>query len=280
MNLLFTGRGGNGSWEVRGNQLGSACEAEVIPKANAMQLKQADVVVVVKRVTPDLLRGLKQTKKPWVFDVVDFYPQPECSRWDRKQSIEWVKGQIKAMNPTGVIWPTLRMMEDCSDGRPALTIPHHHRPGIKTNPIRERVTLVGYEGRSIYLGQWEQVIQRECHRRGWRFVTNPNHLADLDIVIAVRGGEWDSYAARHWKSNVKLANAHASGTPFVGNPEWGYMETGSGCEYWVDEQSHLSEAFDRLNSQSSREQVSDRFRQKAFSVDRAAQQLKAFAHAL
>lgn len=280
MNLLFTGRGGAGSWEVRGRQLGAACDAVVQPLASVEACKAADFIVVVKRTPAVLLDALQRSGKPWVLDVVDFYPQPACAGWSREESISWVRSQVRALNPNAVIWPTMRMQEDCSDGRPALTLPHHHRPNIARNPIREEVRTVGYEGRPLYLGGWEALLQRECRRRGWRFVTNPAQLADLDIVVAVRGDHWQSYAARHWKSNVKLANAHGSGTPFVGNPEWGYMETGSGCEFWVDSGAHLPEAFDRLTPRSQREQVADRFVQKAYPLEKAAEDLCRFLRSL
>lgn len=278
--LLFTGRGGNGSWEVRGAQLGRACLGVVQPKASLAECAAADVVVVVKRVPPDLLSAVRRSGRPWVYDIVDSYPQPMCAAWDRTKSIAWVREQIRSLNPTAVVWPTLRMKEDCDDGRPGFVLPHHHRPGIRCNPVREDVRTVGYEGRALYLGQWSEVLQKECRKRGWRFVTNPEHLSDLDIVVAVRGGEWSSYAARHWKSNVKLANAHGSGTPFIGNPEWGYMETGTGCEYWVDERSHLVEAFERLAPQTAREQVADRFRSRAYQVEQAAADLRRFVDTL
>lgn len=277
--ILFTGRGGNGSWEVRGAQLGEACGATVKAKASTYDCSDHDLVVVVKR-AGEVLQAVRRSTRKWVLDVVDFYPQPLCHQWNREASIAWVRSQVKAMNPSAVIWPTGRMQDDCSDGRPSIVLPHHHRPNIKANPVRDRIELVGYEGSTRYLGGWEALLVRECRRRGWRFVTNPQHLADLDIVVAVRGDQWDSYAARHWKSNVKLANAHASGTPFIGNPEWGYMETQSGCEYWVDDGNHLAQAFDLLSPQSAREQVADRFRGRAYPVERAAADLRAFLDAL
>lgn len=276
MELLFTGRGSAGSWEVRGNQLGAACGAKVLARATQADCEAADIIVVVKRTPPDLLQSLRASKRKWVLDVVDFYPQPLCADWNQAQSIGWVRQQIKALDPSAVIWPTGRMQDDCSDGRPSFVLPHHHRPGIRRNAVREKIEAIGYEGSERYLGGWKALLERECLRRGWRFVINPSHLADLDIVVAVRGDRWHSYAARHWKSNVKLANAHASGTPFIGNPEWGYMETGSGCEFWVDTGTHLAEAFDKLAPQSQREQVSDRFLQKSYSVDDAASDLCTF----
>jgi hypothetical protein len=215
-----------------------------------------------------------------VYDIVDAYPQPMSSVWERAEAIGWVHQKLKALRPAAVIWPNQRMREDCDTGLPGLVLKHHHRPGIGINPVREQVQAVGYEGSPAYLEQWRPIIERECERRGWRFVVNPKRLADLDIVLALRGGRWDGYVSRHWKSNVKLANAHGSGTPFVGQRECGYQETASGAEYWAEDRVSLSMSFDWLASQSARELVSDRFRQKAYTLEQAAAELSGFLHGL
>jgi hypothetical protein len=279
MNLLFTGRGGAaGSWEVRGRQVGVACGAKVKPLATLSDVQAADVTVVVKRVPDALLQSLRG--RPWVYDIVDAYPQPESARWSQDEAIEWVSRHIARLNPTAVIWPNQRMRGDCDDGRPGLVLKHHHRPNILRNPIRKHVQAIGYEGEANYLDGWMPVIARECKRRGWKFVTNPAHLSDLDIVLAVRGGQWDGYATRNWKSAVKLANAHGSGTPFVGQRECGYLETASGAEYWADSPADLGACFDWLTDQSARELVSDRFTKKAYTVEHAATDLLGFLRAL
>lgn len=274
MQLLFTGRGTSGSWEIRGNQLGQTCGAVVKQAATADQCKAADVIVAVKRVNDDLLKSLRKSGRPWVFDALDFYPQPRCAGWSKAESVDWVKSQLKHLTPTAVLWPNRKMREDCDPGLPGLVLPHHHRPSIRLNAVRPKVLTVGYEGAPPYLGRWREAIESECARRGWHFVVNPAHLADLDIVVAFRDGL--GYAPFHWKSNVKLANAHGSGTPFIGQREMGYLETATGAEYWAEEPKELTMCFDWLESQSTREQVRDRFLQRAYPVERAAADLTAF----
>ena len=216
MKLLFTGKGGAGSWTVRGEQLGGALGAVVKPNATQRDIAAADLVVVVKRTPEPLLAALRAAGRPWVLDVVDFYPQPQAAVWPRADAIAWVRRRIAELAPTAVIWPNERMAEDCGAEKwPGAVLYHHHRPGIRRNPIREQVRTVGYEGAPAYLAEWRPILEEECTRRGWRFVVNPEQLADLDIVVAFRGGVWDGYAPAHWKSNVKLANAHGSGTPTV-----------------------------------------------------------------
>ena len=124
------------------------------------------------------------------------------------------------------------------------------------------------------------MIEAECSRRGWSFTVNPANLSDVDIVLALRDPAFSGYAQRSWKSNVKLANAHGSGTPFVGQPECGYVETASGCEYWAQDRAGLAMSFDWLESQSAREHVADRFRQCAYTVEQAAGDLRTFLETL
>lgn len=280
MRLLFTGRGGSGSWAIRGEQLGRACGAEVKAKATLDDCRSVDLIVVVKKITEETLAALRGSGRPWVLDVLDLFPQPGCSAWSSGEAIGWVQSRLRKLAPTAVIWPNHRMRQDCDVGLPSLVLPHHYRPGIQRNPIRETVQVVGYEGAEAYIAKWRPVIEFQCKRRGWKFVVNPSHLADLDIVLALRSGQWDCYATTHWKSNVKLANAHGSGTPFVGQREDGYLETCSGGEYWTETPHGLDVCFEWLAPQGVRQQVRDRFLEKAYSVDEAAADLTRFLHGL
>ncbi len=273
MNLLVTGRGGAGSWICRGEQLGAALGAAVKTFATLSDVRASDLAIVVKRVPPAVLGALRRAGRQWVYDIVDAYPQPTASGWTRNQAIKWTRSLIRDLQPTAVIWPNARMRDDCEIDLPGLVLPHHHRPGIRLNPIRETVKIDAYEGAPRYLAGWPDRIERACMARGWAFVVNPPNLADADIVVAFRGGEWTGYVQRHWKSNVKLANAHGSGTPFIGQQECGYTETATGAEYWAESAEDLRVCFDWLESQTTREQVRDRFLQSAFPVERAAARL-------
>lgn len=271
MKVLVTGRGGAGSWLVRGEQVGAAMGAKVKPMATVEDCRAADIILVVKRVPDELLSAIRASGRPWVYDIVDPYPQPQCAGWSLDESVRWVQDHLARLRPNAVIWPNARMRSDCAGAGPVIY--HHHRPGIERNPVRERVAKIGYEGSVRYLDGWLDVLQDECKRRGAVFVSNPAQLADLDVVVALRGGPWSGYASRHWKSNVKLANAHASGTPFVGLPEPGYQETATGCEYWATTPRELAIALDWLEDRGARRHVSDRFIAAAFPVERAARQV-------
>lgn len=277
MKLLVTGKGGSaGSWLMRGVQLGEALGATVTP--NATDARGFDLAVVVKRTPAPTIDAIRQARLRWVWDIVDAYPQPEAYEWGRSEAIGWVRARLRDLRPAAVIWPNARMREDCDVGLPGMVLPHHHRVGIAVNPIRERVQRVGYEGAAAYLGRWADVLRDECARRGWQFTINPRRLSDLDIVVAFR--DRGGYVSRHWKSGVKLANAHGSGTPFVGQREYGYTETASGAEYWAEDRAGLRVALDWLESRGAREAVSDRFLQKAYPVETAAASLGTFLRAL
>lgn len=270
MEILFTGKGGNsGSWEIRGNQLGRM--GTVAP--NCQNPRGFDVAVVVKRTPDTVIQTLRASGIPWVWDIVDAYPQPHANLWTKREGIEWVRKQVANLRPAGIIWPNRKMMEDCEIDLPQNVLYHHHRPNLKLNPIRDTVRTVGYEGGN-YLGTWRPIIEAECRKRGWDFVVNPGELANLDIVVAFR--EPTGYVPFSWKSNVKLANAHGSGTPFVGAPENGYIDTQSGAEYWACNKDDLRVSFDWLEDQSSREQVRDRFLSAAYPLEQAQADLKDF----
>lgn len=258
---------------MRGVQLGAALGATVWP--NISDSSGFDIAIVVKRTPESIIRGLKI---PWFWDIVDAYPQPESYRWDRSDAIHWVHERIHTLKPTGMIWPTKKMMDDCDLGLPGVVIPHHHRLGILQNPIRQTIQTIGYEGAPSYLGRWRNDIEQECKKRGWSFVVNPTSLSEIDIVLAMRDN--GGYVSKNWKSGVKLANAHASGTPFIGQPECGYLENASGAEYWAESMEDVRMAFDWLDSYDARKSVSEKFRQNAYSVNQAASDLKRFLCAL
>lgn len=254
MNILFTGRGKSGSWSIRGEQLGKAVGGVAVPQA--LDVAPYDVAVLVKRPVPDLLSRLRRAHLKIVWDTVDSWPQPVGNAWDKTRSISWLEETFESIRPSGIVAATRAMAADCERfGVPVLALPHHARPGLRRNPIRP-MRVVGYEGGTNYLGEWRSVVEAECDARGWIFVVNPQHLADVDVVLALRDS--DGYAPRQWKSNVKLANAQGSGTPVICNYECGYMETSCGAELWADTACQLSRAFDVLESVEERRAISDR----------------------
>ena len=276
MKVLVTGRGTSGSWQIRGAQLGMAIGATVEP--NAEDVAGYDLAIIVKRPRTELVRRLQAASVPIVWDVVDAWPQPIGNDWERSACMGWLRGEVKTIKPRAIVAATEAMAVDCDFSLPVIALPHHARPGQNVNPIREQVQAVGYEGGEQYLGSWRPWLERECARRGWRFVVNPRQLADVDIVVAVR--EKQGYAPRNWKSNVKLANAQGSGTPCVMNREAGYMENSSGGEVWADTQDEMAKAFDVLTRQDWRRDRAERLLHRAPSLEKIAKKYLRWLHFL
>lgn len=274
LNILVTGNGSSGSWRIRGDQLGQAIGATVLPKA--VDVAPYDLIVLVKRPAAELVKRAHRAGVPVVYDMVDAWPQPEGNNWSGDQCDAWMRRQIAMINPTAVVAATRAMAEDLRwFNLPCLYVPHHSRPGLERNPIREHVQVVGYEGSEAYITGWRPAIEAECQRRGWRFVVNPSRLADVDIVLALRDAE--GYAPRHWKSNVKLANAQGSGTPFIGCREAGYTEQAIGtCEKWADTPQELARAFDALTPQGERRRAAQWMLSVAPSLEQVASKYRAW----
>lgn len=268
MRVLVTGKGNAGSWKIRGEQLGKAIGADVSQTPQGAY----DVSVLVKKATPDLVKKLSGKV---IYDVVDAWPQPAGNSWGRSRAIDWLAGQIYSVKPDGIVAATKRMAIDCQAfGVPVLALEHHARPGIRKNPVRKEIKTLGYEGSEAYLGQWRKVLEQECEKRGWSFVINPSELAELDIVVALR--DCSGYAARHYKSNVKLANAQGSGTPVICNREAGYLETASGAEHWADSKEELIRSFNVLSDYETRLEISAELYQSAPKLDKVAAKYKAW----
>ncbi len=267
MKILFTGKGTSGSWQIRGVQMAQAMGAVAAPMATLEQCAAADVIVAVKRIPDQLLATIRKSGKPWAWDCVDAYPQPACSGWGREQAMLWLRAEVARLKPDLVIWPNQRIQEDAGHGE---VVYHHHRPGIEINPIRERIEVIGYEGSEKFIDSWRPAIEAECRRIGARFVVNPPRLADVDVVLALRGDGWNGYPQARWKSNVKIANAHGSGTPFIGAPEDGYTETACGAEYWATSAEQLRMSLDWLAPRETRAEVKSRFLRAAMPIEKAA----------
>lgn len=227
--VLITGRGTSGSWQIRGVQIGAALGARVAPNASSEDIAWADIIIAVKRIPGDLLHRIRSSGKPWIYDIVDAYGQPEATAWTQHQARHWVQTLLAGFEPTAVIWPTAAM-QACAPYIRGTVINHHHRPGIKRNPIRPHIQAVGYEGRPEYLGEWKPAFEKACAAIGAEFIINPPHLADLDVVVAVRGKAHRGWTQQHFKSDVKLANARGSGTPIIcQNPGCDLQRVGLKC---------------------------------------------------
>jgi hypothetical protein len=254
--VLVTGKGGKaGSWAVRGEQLGQAIGAEVMPMAETAEIRASHLVVVVKRTPPDVIQKIRVAGRPWVYDIVDAWPQPAGNAWSQELAVRWLRQHLAELAPTAVVFPTSRMLEDSGWRGPALVLPHHGWPKYEARAVAPVVRRVGYEGDPRYLGRWHALIEGECAARRWEFVVNGD-LSTCDIGIALRDAP--GYPAGAWKSNCKLANLQALGLPAVCSPEAGYREFGSGAEWFVESRADLSRAFGCLAHVGPRARAAER----------------------
>jgi len=253
MKVLVTGnRPTAGSWAIRADQLARPAGFRVEPLTT--DIRDAQVVVAVKRHNPELPSICRRAGVPLVWDIIDPWPQPIGNLWDEQTAKAWLYSELKRIRPRLVLASTKRMAADIKAfGFDAVCVYHHARP-TKLREISDKVRVVGYDGSSLQLGQWADIVRAQCAKRGWDFVTDGSRYAEFDIAIGLRGHQ--GYAPRHWKSNVKLANAQAAGIPFIGSPESGYLETRvPGCEKFVTDEQSLLMAFDALTPQSARARV-------------------------
>lgn len=278
MRILVTGKGGkSGSWAIRGEQLGHAIGAEVFAMAEMAEVGGSDLVVVVKR-TPDIvLKKIRAAGKPWIYDIVDGWPQPYGNAWCQRDAINWLRSRLAQLKPNAVVFPTTRMLDDSGWTGPALVLPHHAWPKYSPQPLSAKVRRVGYEGGIDYLGRWREVIEAECKRRRWEFVINGD-LAACQIGVALR--DTQGYPAQHWKANTKVANLQALGIPAVCSPECGYREFSSGSEWWAVEAQDVTRAFDAWTYMGARRQARDAMLEAVQGLEQVARTYSAWLHQL
>lgn len=248
--ILISGRNRSGSFRIRGEQLGQAMGFDSEVRSNRTDYTIYGLVVMVKRITDEQHRQLQKYARKWVWDIVDAWPQPLGNYWGVEESMNWLRQELKRLQPDAVVFPTIKMQQDAQWDGPSIALPHHAWP--KYSPIlpRKEIRHVAYEG-GDYLGHWETVLRKECKRRGWTFSNDSLEGADIGIALRSVNG----YAPVNWKSNVKLANIQALGIPALCSPEYGYKECGSGAELFVTEAHDITSHFDWLEDVDRRREI-------------------------
>lgn len=274
--ILFTGYSRAGSWKIRGEQMAEAIGGTAISRATREQMIPYDIVVYVKRPSAEIINSIQKNGSVFVWDVVDSWPQPEGNGWDQERAKKWLNDCIATMRPNAVVCATQAMQGHIDCKVRSVTIPHHAMPWLNVTPIRDQVKAVGYFGRADFLDHWEYSIRAACQERGWEFLINPERMDMIDIGVAFRGGRWQGFATDNWKSNVKLANFQASGTPCVLAFERGYCETATGGEYFADNVKGLRMAFDWLSPKENRIEVQKRLLTHKIDIKTVAEQYKNF----
>lgn len=196
---------------MRGLQLGAALGARVTSAPTDTDWHWAERVVLVKHAWQRWAARARALRIPIVWDALDFWKQPDENSLTSTTAVDRLHRLIDAMQPTLMIGATEAMAAVAG----GICLPHHGRIGLEPTPAREQIRVIGYDGNPIYLAQWAPALASICAARGWTFAINPPNLADVDVLVALRGGMWDGWMCREWKSGVKLVNAICAGRPIL-----------------------------------------------------------------
>lgn len=278
MTIAFVGYEGKGAWQIRAKQIAPLIEARVDPLL--VKPTKCKAVILIKMPENPLLARIRKFNLPIIWDPQDCWPQNDkknMSNNDRDSMLEWFDTSLKHVNPQLVIAASSKMQEDCiSLGFKSEIIHHHCRPKIKINPIREQVSTVGIEGTPKQIGNWASRLENICKSLGFGFAANLDATRDalhtFDILVSQR--EHTGYASKNWKSNVKLANAHGSGTPSIFTREQSYTDTALGCELWADTEDEIVENLLKLKDYELRKSIHEKFLTHTQTIDNIANQYK------
>jgi len=270
MNVLFVGAG-RGSWAIRGQQLAAALGGRTTSRPTAEDVAWADVLVLVKYAIVTHAAWLRSVRKPLVWDVLDCWAQPTDHGLDRTALLHNLS-VLRADVPLALRIGATQAMADDIGG---VYLSHHSRLHLVPTPARPVCRVVGYDGNPVYLEGWQRPLEQACQRRGWTVVINPADLSTVDVLVALRGGRWDGWVCRQWKSGVKLVNAMAAGRPVL------MQDTAATTELQPDgtvlaSPDELDAALDHWADAERRDAVVTRAqaRAAAFTVDAVAAQYR------
>lgn len=219
MKILVVGTG-QGSFAVRGKQLGAAIGARVTQLPTANDWAWADVVVLVKRSIYPYAHVAKSSGKTIVWDALDFWTQPEQNVLSEPE----VLAKATAMKPVANLSLVIGATRAMADALGGVYLPHHSRPGLLQTPPRQAFRTVSYDGTIKYLGRWKKALEATCARLGLVFEVNPKNLSAVDLLVSFRDGPWDGEVCRRWKSGVKYVNAIAAGRLILTQPHAAFDE--------------------------------------------------------
>ncbi len=211
VNILIVGSDSRGSWQMRGVQLGRVLGARVTLTPTAADWKWADVVVLVKRAAIQWAKESSRVCVPVVWDVLDFWDQPEDNALPLSVLTTRVK-EIQQLAGVSMLIGATKAMADDIGGR---YLTHHCHIDLTPTPTRLIARSAGYDGTKKYLGRWAKALQHSCESLGLTFVVNPTDVRDVDVLVSFRDGQWDGDICRRWKSGVKHVNALVAGRPIL-----------------------------------------------------------------
>ena len=218
MKVLIVGNG-QGSWTMRGKQLGERIGARVRTAPTPDDWAWCEIIVLVKNWGARFASEAERSGKPVVWDAVDFWRQPFDNGADETRAKQLLQNQLAVIRPTLTIGATQAMAAACHGAY----LPHHAWRGLVPTPPRDdEAKTIAYQGNPLYLGRWKAALEQACASHRCRLVVDPTGDPDIlwqaDVVVALRDREWDGWMPREWKSGVKIANAIAAGRPVLSQP--------------------------------------------------------------
>ena len=284
VSVLFTSKSSAGSWQIRGQQISCMrSNWKAINKPTESDVAKCDILCVVKKPDLNIIDLARKMGKIIVYDIVDSWAQPDDGQkyTNKELARDFFARAWEQINADAYIFPTRRMQDDLGLlVKKSITIYHHHWPQIGLNPLRQKVRTLGYEG-ADYLGEWFPIIENICKMNDIEFVMNPTNYNDLDLVVLVRGGVHGNFLSRNYKSNVKLANAYASGTPaLVHYDEMSAHDTDNGDVLFF---SNSADSFERqlnrlIHDLTLRQKIHENFLDfsKQYAISHIANQYESF----
>lgn len=270
MKITFVGHESKGTWVIRAKQIAPYINAKL--DANFTN-DNCDIIILIKKPEQKILEKIIKSNIPIIWDIQDCWPQTlnkNLGNAPREEFLKYFEDLLGNIRPNVVLATSTQMKKDIENfGYESVIINHHHRKSISINPLREKLQVVGIEGSPFQIGTWEKKLNRICNSLNLKFRANLNtavdKLAKFDVVINIRDNT--GYAARYWKSNIKLANAHGSGTPAVCSREQSYLDNATGYEKWADTVDEIVAAIDELRPYEIRKEIHENFLKNKISLD-------------
>ena len=283
VSVCFIGRNRGGTWAIRGEQMASMrsnWKATLVP--SSADLDRFEVFCFVKHPIQSLINQLRSKGKVVIYDVNDSWAQPADGLiyTSVEQAREYFGRKWQSLGIDYFIFPNRQMQLDLGDlVKHSAVIYYHYWPNRGINTVRTNARVVAYEGVATYLGEWQPIMKRVCGELGLKFVVNPRNWSKVDIGVAVRGGEHDSFFSNSYKPNTKLANLYGSATPaVVGYKEVSLHETDSGDVRFFRTERELKQHLRDLLDYETRRAIHERVLQtrSRFSLSSIADELEQF----
>lgn len=270
MKITFAGHESKGAWVLRAKQIAPYLNARLDPNFTN---NKCDLLILVKKPEPPILKKIVKSKVPIIWDIQDSWPQTltnNLSQSSREDFLNYYSDLLDKIKPKIIISATSQMKKDMEElGYRSVIINHHCRKDINLNPIRNELNIVGIEGNPKQFGNWIDRMTNICNKINLTFKYNLDttkdklHLFDLVVNIRAHNG----YGAKYWKSNIKLANAHGSGTPAICSREQGYLDNACGYERWADTEEEIIAAIEELRPYEVRKEIHEQFLRYKISIE-------------